>query len=563
MNPDWARPSTPKGRSPDLAPAPHCTLRKARAQAYTLPTVCFQSSSPPPRLPSHALRRGAVFALLAVLLSPAAGLAKPRGRVEFGAFGGLFAASDYHDLYDPSRIAQRPPRGLIGELGLRGSWLPRPFGGIEIELSAMPLAELAGERDPATFFAVRAHLLVQYPALLAPFIAVGGGALAVISSRRNSLGRDLDPAFHYGAGLKLRLARGTLLRFDLRHTLANRVGDSGIAHHVELLAGLSLAFGLGPRDSDGDGIPDARDGCPRRAGPASAGGCPDADHDGVPDHQDLCPHKYGSRALGGCPDADHDGVADREDRCPEQAGHRWLAGCPDLDGDDIADDQDRCPRHPGNLAHDGCPDQDNDGIPDPIDRCPRQAGPAATGGCPDSDGDGVADRVDSCPQLPGPPPSGCPDSDGDGIPDHLDACRYERETPNGYLDDDGCPDTIPPAIAAILGEQPEIAYARGGHRLLRRSLVHAEKVVRALRANPRIKILIRGRGDEASAGTSNHQLGLARANALRAYLFGKGVAFVRIKVQSTDEGPLVVVPRQKNKGRRHSLIELRLAAEGK
>jgi hypothetical protein len=36
------------------------------------------------------------------------------------------------------------------------------------------------------------------------------------------------------------------------------------------------------------------------------------------------------------------------------------------------------------------------------------------------------------------------DRDGDGVPDDSDRCPYDPETKNGYLDEDGCPDEVPP-----------------------------------------------------------------------------------------------------------------------
>ncbi len=54
-----------------------------------------------------------------------------------------------------------------------------------------------------------------------------------------------------------------------------------------------------PRDRDGDGVPDARDACPRQAGPTS-NGCPDTDGDGVTDNVDHCPLIFGGRSNG-CP----------------------------------------------------------------------------------------------------------------------------------------------------------------------------------------------------------------------------------------------------------------------
>jgi len=57
-------------------------------------------------------------------------------------------------------------------------------------------------------------------------------------------------------------------------------------------------------DTDGDGVTDASDKCPKEAGPASNGGCPvlDADKDGVPDLDDACPSVAGPASNKGCPE---------------------------------------------------------------------------------------------------------------------------------------------------------------------------------------------------------------------------------------------------------------------
>ncbi|MCE2509238.1 MAG: thrombospondin type 3 repeat-containing protein, partial [Nitrosopumilaceae archaeon] len=76
---------------------------------------------------------------------------------------------------------------------------------------------------------------------------------------------------------------------------------------------------------------------------------------------------------------------------------------------------------------------------------------------PDSDHDGVPDSADLCPNLQedydpqyGSVIDGCPadfvpwyDVDGDGIQDHLDSCPTVQESYNRYMDEDGCPDTVP------------------------------------------------------------------------------------------------------------------------
>lgn len=75
-------------------------------------------------------------------------------------------------------------------------------------------------------------------------------------------------------------------------------------------------------------------------------------------------------------------------------------------------------------------DTDADGIPDASDACPTQK--ETVNGYLDTDG---------CPDTVPPPTS--TDTDGDGIPDTSDTCPTEKETVNGYQDADGCPDTVP------------------------------------------------------------------------------------------------------------------------
>jgi outer membrane protein OmpA-like peptidoglycan-associated protein len=124
----------------------------------------------------------------------------------------------------------------------------------------------------------------------------------------------------------------------------------------------SLTYFFSERDSDADGVPNSRDGCPYDA----------EDIDGYQDED-------------GCPDLDNDGdgVLDINDGCPDEAedvdGYQDEDGCPDLDndGDGIPDLIDECPNEPedfdGFEDEDGCPDLDNDadGVIDAFDQCPE------------------------------------------------------------------------------------------------------------------------------------------------------------------------------------------------
>lgn len=254
---------------------------------------------------------------------------------------------------------------------------------------------------------------------------------------------------------------------------------------ARFLVGLDVACALGEclspggplPDGDGDGVPDFDDACPGQAEDlddfADADGCPEIDNDldGVPDDRDKCPDRAedtdGFDDADGCPDPDNDrdSIPDTVDRCPDTAedkdGYQDTDGCPeeDDDGDGIADVFDLCDRvesdmmvqirtrfldslerqHPSKKAFvtqrlhdsmedldgfeddDGCPDYDHDrdGVPEWDDRCPDQRGPVENNGCPYVTGD---------------------DRDADGLGDLLDRCPDDKETVNGFVDGDGCPD---------------------------------------------------------------------------------------------------------------------------
>jgi len=114
-------------------------------------------------------------------------------------------------------------------------------------------------------------------------------------------------------------------------------------------------------DSDGDGVPDASDGCPSdpdKAGPGQCG-CSvadsDSDLDGVADCLDGCPDDINKIEAGICGcgisdvDSDGDGAANCLDNCPADASKTepGVCGCGvadgDIDSDGTADCVDGCP----------------------------------------------------------------------------------------------------------------------------------------------------------------------------------------------------------------------------
>ena len=105
-------------------------------------------------------------------------------------------------------------------------------------------------------------------------------------------------------------------------------------------------------------------------------------------------------------DTDGDGIADNQDNCPKTEPNSKIDnfGCElDSDSDGVIDSQDFCPRTELNAKVNkvGCElDSDNDGVVNSQDFCPRTAPSVEVNsvGCEiDSDDDGVTNSQDNCP----------------------------------------------------------------------------------------------------------------------------------------------------------------------
>ena len=259
------------------------------------------------------------------------------------------------------------------------------------------------------------------------------------------------------AGLRLIAARSVAVTVGGGAGLDRAIGAPQARFFV------SVGFAPDVRDSDGDGVQNAKDKCIL-----------------VPEDMD------GADDRDGCPEDDNDGDRrlDTEDKCPMQAedldGFDDDDGCPELDndGDKMDDLKDRCPNEAEDggqpYPNDGCPanrrDSDADNIPDAVDTCPMEEedvdGFEDGDGCAeaDNDNDGVADAADKCGLCPEDRDNhedgdGCPeiDNDRDGVVDAKDACPAQAETINGIKDDDGCPDTGGVETVKLEGDRLVIA----------------------------------------------------------------------------------------------------------
>ncbi len=204
----------------------------------------------------------------------------------------------------------------------------------------------------------------------------------------------------------------TTIGLDAASPPSNAACDSDGDGDPDAGDGCPLAFDPVPEDSDGDGIPDACDTCPTLSGVwqddgdgdgigdacdplASCASNADADGDGRCDELDGCPLDPDPAQT----DRDGDSVGDACDNCRARANSDQL----DSDGDGIGDACDPCP--PG-------ADGDADGVACPGDNCPA----IANAGQADLDGDGIGDACDDCPSVAGADP------DGDGVCGAADNC---------------------------------------------------------------------------------------------------------------------------------------------
>jgi outer membrane protein OmpA-like peptidoglycan-associated protein len=396
---------------------------------------------------------------------------------EVGLFMGAFFPPDDHGLYNQrfyANFVQRPFQTAALDVGLRVSYLPLPYLGVELEGALMPTSA-ADQRGDALIGAVRGHLLAQFPARIAPFVVFGGGMLGV-SSDRNNYGWDRDYGLHVGVGAKFYVTHRWVVRVDVRDNLNSKAIPGGTGQYWEALAGLSVLLGWKeqnrpPADTDGDGITDDKDACPTVAGPAPDG----------------CPPK----------DSDGDQIADAQDRCPNQAGNP-PDGCPDRDGDGVLDKDDRCPDQKGSAEFKGCPDGDGDGVADGDDACPKEKGPAALKGCPDRDGDGVPDKDDRCPDVAGP------------------------------KENQGC---MPDAVKKFSGAIKGINFATGSAKIARGSYALLDEAAKLLTEYPSMRLSIEGHTDNVGKPEKNQTLSQARADAVRDYVSGKGIAADRLEAK--------------------------------
>jgi outer membrane protein OmpA-like peptidoglycan-associated protein len=310
-----------------------------------------------------------------------------------------------------------------------------------------------------------------------PYLFGGGGTAQV---KPSSGGSETNGALEVGGGIRFWLTDMVGLRLESRQIYFEK--DGAKINNLVFGAGLTLALGARPRDTDGDGVPDTKDRCP-------------------------------DTPKGATVDA---------------------SGCPkDSDGDQVWDGIDQCADTPKGATVDarGCPsDADGDGVYDGIDQCadtPKGATVDAKGCTSDSDADGVLDGLDQCEGTPSGcqvDEKGCPkDADGDGVCDGRDQCTDTG--PGLKVDEKGCPIEVLEKETELLDtgmiRLENVNFETGKSEIKPESHAVLDVVGQVLSKWPELKIEIGGHTDSRGSAGFNQRLSEARADAVRSYLAQK------------------------------------------
>jgi len=207
----------------------------------------------------------------------------------------------------------------------------------------------------------------------------------------------------------------------------------------------------------------------------------------------------------------------------------------DADRDRVGDDVDACPGTPAGAVVDrrGCPqDADGDAVADGLDTCPNTPAGAQVDrtGCPlDGDKDGVADGIDQCAATSAGvavDTRGCTlDADGDGVADALDRCAA---TARGVaVDAAGCP-AASVDLARVFGVMRGVSFEAGGSTLTQGSYQVLNDIAAALIAHPEIRLEIGAYTDDSGVPGTIVRMTQLRAEVVRSYLAGRGVAASRM-----------------------------------
>jgi OOP family OmpA-OmpF porin len=157
---------------------------------------------------------------------------------------------------------------------------------------------------------------------------------------------------------------------------------------------------------------------------------------------------------------------------------------------------------------------------------------------------------------------GCPlpDRDGDAVVDLYDHCPAQPEARNGYQDEDGCPDELPPSVASFGTLRAVLFDSRGTKPHDRGELA---SYVQLLGEFAGIDLELSGHTDTREARTPEDRVELARrrAEAVRAELVARGVDPRRLIVRAAGDAEPLDTNRTARGRRYNRRVEFRIIVQ--
>ncbi|MDQ6813280.1 MAG: OmpA family protein [Bacteroidota bacterium] len=148
----------------------------------------------------------------------------------------------------------------------------------------------------------------------------------------------------------------------------------------------------------------------------------------------------------------------------------------------------------------------------------------------------MPDLIDKCPNTPAGiavDATGCPiDRDGDGVPNDVDTCP---DTP-GPASNNGCPEVKEEATKRLSFATRSIYFETGKAIIKPESFEKLDEIVSIMNKYPNYNLKLGGHTDsKEGSDVSSTKLSIARVDAVKSYVVGKGVSESRLQAKGFGE----------------------------